>query len=196
MKKILALLLALSLIFAFAACSNNAEDETTTTTTEAITDEIIEDNTDEFVEEPSDEAPAGFTLPEGKTFAQYLLDDFNTIVAENPDFTTEEIATELAANEAILFMSGAMPVEAGFLSGFSDEITGFESATMFGPMMGSIAFVGYVFELADGEDVEAFKTKLNDLADPRWQICVAAEETVCESVGNLVFFVMAPLANQ
>jgi hypothetical protein len=33
---------------------------------------------------------------------------------------------------------------------------------------------------------------LKDNADPRWNICVEAEETVCEQVGNKVFFVMCP----
>ena len=106
---------------------------------------------------------------------------------------TQELADKLITNEAILFMGGAMPVEAGLLSGFDNaEITGFKEGTMFGPMMGSIAFVGYVFELEDGADVDAFKQNLKDNANPRWQICVAAEETIVESVGNKVFFLMCP----
>ena len=86
-----------------------------------------------------------------------------------------------------------MPVEPGLLSGFDNaEITGFKEGVMFGPAIGSIAFVGYVFELEEGTDAEAFKTTLKDNANLRWNICVAAEEMVVESEGNKVFFVMCP----
>ena len=106
---------------------------------------------------------------------------------------TQELAEKLITNEAILFMGGAMPVEPGLLSGFDNaEITGFKEGSMFAPMMGSIAFVGYVFELEDGADVEAFKQTLKSNANPRWQICVMAEETIVESSGNKVFFLMCP----
>lgn len=55
-KKILAILLALSFVFAFAACGGNTEDETTTTTAaEEITDAPVED-TDAPVEDT--DAPA------------------------------------------------------------------------------------------------------------------------------------------
>ena len=79
------------------------------------------------------------------------------------------------------------------MSGFDNfEVTGFESAAMFAPMMGSIAFVGYVFDLADDADVEAFKKNLTDNANLRWQICVTADEMLCESIGDKVFFIMCP----
>ena len=63
---------------------------------------------------------------------------------------------------------------------------------MFGPMIGTIPFIGYVFTLAEGADVEAFKTLLTDNANLRWNICTAAEELVVESEGNTVFFLMCP----
>ncbi len=45
MKKILAVLLALSMLFAFAACGGNADDETTTAPAEETTEAIAEDTT-------------------------------------------------------------------------------------------------------------------------------------------------------
>lgn len=58
MKKLLAILLALSMLFAFAACGGNTEDETTTTTAaEEITDAPVEESTDAPVDE-SAEAPS------------------------------------------------------------------------------------------------------------------------------------------
>ena len=86
-----------------------------------------------------------------------------------------------------------MPVEEGLLSGFDNyEVKGFKEGVMFGPMMGSIAFVGYIFVLEDGADVETFKTNLKENANLRWQICVQAEELVVENEGNIVFFLMCP----
>lgn len=56
MKKLLAILLAFAMLFAFAACGDNTEDETTTTTAavEEITDAPVEESTDAPVEESTD----------------------------------------------------------------------------------------------------------------------------------------------
>ena len=63
---------------------------------------------------------------------------------------------------------------------------------MFAPMIGSIPFVGYVFTLEEGADAAAFMQTLTDNADPRWNVCVEADETVVENADNMVFFVMCP----
>lgn len=210
MKKMILTLTALSMLTSLTACGENSAEsessqaEVTEAVAEEITDAPAEDEdinvpaapNEESIDGGSESTVGSSALPENVTYAQYLLSDFKAIVAENPDMTADEIAAELSANEAILFSSMYMPVEPGFLSGFTTEITGFESGSMFGPAMGSIAFVGYVFELSDEAQAEAFTATLKDSADPRWQICVEAEETVCEAVGNKVFFVMAPLSNE
>ncbi len=124
-----------------------------------------------------------------KTVGQTLLADFKA----NSTGTTQEIADRLINNEIIQFMGAAVPVEEGLLSGFDNtEIKGFKEGTMFAPAMSSIAFVGYVFELEVGADVEAFKTTLKDSANLRWNICVEAEELIVENEGNKVFFLMCP----
>lgn len=188
MKKLLSFVLALSVMTVMSACS---EDETESMTSSEETTSLTTEETSS-----ADNNTASSALPEGVTFAQYLLEDFKKIVSESPDMSAEEIAAELSANEMILFSSMSVPVEPGLLAGFTEEIQGFESASMFGPAMGSIAFIGYVFELSDEEAADSFAETLKGSADPRWQICVEAEETVCEAVGNKVFFVMAPLSNQ
>ena len=107
--------------------------------------------------------------------------------------TAQEIADRLLTNEVIQFMGGATPVEEGLLSGFDNaEIKGFKEGVMFAPMMSSIAFVGYIFELPEDADVDEFKTTLKDSANLRWNICVEAEELIVESEGNKVFFLMCP----
>ena len=103
------------------------------------------------------------------------------------------VAVSKPLPNSIPFIAGSTEVEPGLLNGFYDaEISGFQSGGMFGPMMGSIAFVGYVFDLADDADVEAFKKNLTDNANLRWQICVTADEMLCESNGDKVFFIMCP----
>ncbi len=107
--------------------------------------------------------------------------------------STLALAENLVKDEMIPFMGGAMEIEPGLLSGFGNaEITGFQSGASFAPMVGSIPFIGYVFELEDGTDTAAFISNLEANADLRWNICVEAEEMVTGSAGNKVFFVMCP----
>ena len=63
---------------------------------------------------------------------------------------------------------------------------------MFAPMIGSIPFIGYVFELPNAGDASSFIANLQKNANLRWNICVAADEMVTGSAGNKVFFVMCP----
>ena len=104
-----------------------------------------------------------------------------------------ELAEDLVANPVIQFMGGAMEVEEGFLSGFDNaEITGFKSGVTFAPMISTIPFLGYIFELDDSVDVDTFKSSLEENANLRWNICTEAEELIVENVGNKVFFLMCP----
>lgn len=125
---------------------------------------------------------------EPKTPATILQAQF-LATAEKAD-SLENLANDLVNNDAIEFGPAVMVVEEGYLNGFNDEITGFSEGVMFGPMIGSIPFVGYVFTV-DG-DVDGFKKQLEEKHDLRWNICTEADEMVCDSVGNKVFFVMAP----
>ena len=124
-----------------------------------------------------------------ETVGEILLNEFK----DNPEGTAQEIAERIIGNEIIPFVGGANPIEPGLLSGFDNaEITGFKEGCMFGPMMGTIPFVGYIFVLEDGADVDAFVTTLKDNANLRWNICTEAEELTVESEGNTVFFLMSP----
>lgn len=128
------------------------------------------------------------TDPAPTTVGTKLLADFRTMA----DKTPQEIADALLTNEVIQFMPMSMPVEEGFLNGFNEEIKGFEEGVMFGPMIGTIPFVGYVFTVAEGGDVDAFVKTLEDNANLRWNVCTEAEELIVETEGNTVFFVMCP----
>ena len=129
--------------------------------------------------------------PENVTLGNTLLADFKQKAISGMDVLA--IAEALVSNPVIQFSGGAMPIEEGLLSGFGNtEIKGFKSGAMFAPMIGSIPFVGYVFELNDSTNASSFISTLKSNADLRWNICVAADEMVTGSVGNKVFFVMCP----
>lgn len=147
------------------------------------------------------ETPTDSELPEetkkdevkGDTLANVLKHEFESKAASATNIL--ELASELIQNPAILFAGDAVEVEEGFLPGFgNNQIKGFKSGVQFGPIIGSIPFVGYIFELNDASEVPAFIQTLESGANLRWNICVEAEEMVSGSVGNKVFFVMAPFS--
>ena len=125
------------------------------------------------------------------TVGKILLEDFKS----NPDGTALEVAERIITNESIPFMGSAMEVEPGFLTGYNNaEITGFKEGAMFSPMIGTIPFVGYIFEMEDGTDIDGFMDTLKDNANLRWNICTEAEELTIEKEGNKVFFLMSPMS--
>lgn len=126
-----------------------------------------------------------------QTVAGSLVDTFKN----NADKSAQEIADAMLENPAIQFMGATIPVEAGYLTGFDNvEITGFDEGVMFGPAIGTIPFVGYVFTLSEGTDADEFMSTLEENANLRWNICTEADEMVVESKGDKVFFVMAPFS--
>ena len=170
MKRLIAFLTAAIMVVSLASCggNDNATNNNDATNATEVTSEVAK---------------------EPETVGEKLLADFKADSTGTP----QEIAERILSNEIIQFMSGATPVEEGLLTGFDNaEIKGFKEGVMFGPMMSSIAFVGYIFELPEGADVEAFKSTLKDSANLRWNVCVEAEELIVENEGNKVFFLMCP----
>ena len=171
MKKFLCVLLAGAMLASITACGAKTAETKPAETTEATTE----------------------ARKEPETLGEALLFDFQDRVAENAEATAQELADGILSNEMILFSGASMPVEEGFLMGFDNvEVKGFEEGVMFAPMIGSIPFVGYVFDTADAESAEALVTVLTENANPRWNICVEAEETVSGTAEDKVFFVMCP----
>ncbi len=148
----------------------------------------------EITEEQQSETELGTDASlAGETVGRILLADFEQYIKENPGVSAQEMADHILTNPIIQFSSATMPVEEGLLTGFGNaEITGFDEGVMFSPMIGSIPFVGYIFTLSEGADTEAFVQLLTDNADPRWNICTEADETVTGKAENMIFFVMSP----
>ncbi|MBQ8056812.1 MAG: hypothetical protein IJ275_00580 [Ruminococcus sp.] len=112
---------------------------------------------------------------------------------ENSDKSAQEIADELLKDPNLGFMGATMVVEEGLLNGFGNaEIKGFKEGVMFGPAIGTIPFIGYVFTLDEDTDVDDFKQTLEENADLRWNICTEADELVVESEGDKVIVIMTP----
>lgn len=76
-----------------------------------------------------------------------------------------------------------------YLSGFKSEIKGFDKAVGIRPMIGSIPFIAYAFEVKDSDE---FTKKLQDNFDLRWNICTQADYMDIVTSGKYVFFVMTP----
>lgn len=184
MKKVLAILMALVMVLAFAACSKEPVNEEPGTEAETVAD--VQN------EAVSEEASEGAVS--GESIAQALVAEFKALAATETDALA--VAEKLAQNAAVAAISPAameMELEENYLSGFDNyEVTGFDKCIMVAPMMGTIPFVSYVFTLADGTDADAFVKGLEDNANLRWNICTQADEMVAVAEGNLVFFVMAP----
>lgn len=220
MKKLLTLVLVLTLAFSLAACgskkeetaSNNSDIEAETEINgEEITD-VTEEKEEVLPQEPSEEnenKPASpdekpqtkpqeepKPAPEDKPADETPKTVGNSLLAEFKKLASSgnslAVAEKLAASQILSEMSmGAVSVEPGYLNGFDNaEITGFSEGAMFCPMIGSIPFVGYVFTLAEGTDASEFISFLKSSANLRWNICAEAEEMVAGSSGDKVFFVM------
>ena len=125
---------------------------------------------------------------DGGKLQQIFLDELEN----NPDISSQDLADTIIQNEIIPFEGATMPVEEGWLAGFDNEITGFRDGVMFSPMIGTIPFVGYVFETDDPEGLLSF---LKEKANMAWNICTQADETVSAIKGNLVFFMMCSNEN-
>ncbi len=198
MKKIISLILAICLVMALAACGKNKNEELPTEAVfeeETVMDETFEDENkqesekDENVQEENKAEESTEEASSDKTLGNTLLAFFNEKAEEG--MSAEEIANEIAAMEILPFAPVTAPVEEGYLAGFDEEIHDFNTGFTFAPMIGSIPFVGYVFET---DDADALIASLKDAANLRWNICVEAEEMVAGKNENKVFFVMCPKA--
>lgn len=207
MKRILVTILSVAMAANLVACGCGTANNNDTGAENTTEDLPVEDPGNSPAAAPED-TPAEMPTPEvgeetqteengadisGETIGALLAQEFHAIKAENPEITAQEMADKILSNPVIQFGGASMEVQEGLLTGFGNaEITGFNSGVMFAPMIGTIPFVGYVFTLDEGADVDAFMQVLSDNADPRWNICTEAEETVIESADSMVFFVMCP----
>lgn len=193
MKKLFCVLLAGAMLAAVTGCSAKTVETTAAETTVAETTTEAASVEETTAAESAEETTASEAGENAGTLGETLRLDFENRVAENADVSALDLAEGIVSNEVILFAGATMEVEEGLLTGFGNaEITGFEEGVMFGPVISTIPFVGYVFETADAESAEALVAVLTENANPRWNVCTEAEETVIGTAGDKVFFVMCP----
>ena len=173
MKKLIAMLLALTMVFAMAACGATENKETepateaTTEATEAVTEEVTEEATEEVVE---DEFVVELSAMET------LL---NSIVEIQPvEFMGMAAPVDLTDADAVLYMTGLESVE------------GVTEAASFEPMIGSIPFSMVAVQVAEGADAEAVAEAMKNGIDTRKWICVETNDLMVVTHENVVLLVM------
>ena len=215
MKKLLAMILAAMMLLSLVACGGNNDTESdvnndTETKIETDGETVADTDADTEGETEADteaDAPAGKDIiptVDAETMGGKVWNIFYTAATANPSATAEELANSIAGAGVVPYMLGGMalnnmvaPDEEGklYLQGFDNyDFTGLdtEKSAIFMPMIGSIPFIGYIFELSEGQDAASFIKTLQDNANLRWYICVTADQMVAGSAGNKVFFLMCP----
>lgn len=207
MKKLVAGLLIAGMTLSLVACGNKKEENKAsneTNTTQTVENQSSETNiaeSEESVPETIDTVETTETqngqANTGDTIGNALKEQFLSELAETPDLTAHELAIDLIANPILGddFNAVTMEIEPGLLNGFDNaEITGFQEGEMFAPMIGSIPFIGYIFTLDADTDADGFVENLRTNANPRWNICTEADETVIEQSFDKVLFLMCPMS--
>ena len=125
------------------------------------------------------------------TVGKLHVDIFKEAVKKSNN--VDDIAQAFGENESIPYglMCGPVIYEDGYMPGFDPNVDSakFTQVATFAPMIGSIPYVGYVFET---NDTAALLKELNEKAQLNWNICTQADEIVSYVEGNKVLFVMTP----
>ena len=174
MKKLIAMLLALSMVFGMAACGATENKETepateaATEATEAVTEEVTEEAAEE---EAVIELSAMETL-------------LNAIVEIQPvEFMGMAMPVDLADVDAVKYFTGLASAES------------VREAAVFEPMIGSIAFSMVAVQVAEGADAEAVAEAMKAGIDTRKWICVEANDLLTATSGDIALLVMVDSNN-
>lgn len=125
---------------------------------------------------------------ESNTVASKLAGQFKNEIKQEKDI--QKVAKSLSENEAIKIAIDVVELDKdSYITGFTNEITGFKKAVTIRPIIGSIPFVAYIFEV---DNAKTFEKTLKENADLRWNICTEADNMETVVAGNYVFFVMSP----
>ena len=178
MKKLIAMLLALSMVFAMAACGATENKETEPATeviteaTEIVTEEVMEEVTEEFVEED---------VVIELTAMETLL---NSIVEIQPvEFMGMTMPVDLTDVDAVKYFTGL------------DSVEGVAEAAVYEPMIGSIAFSMVAVQLAEGADAAAVAEAMESGIDTRKWVCVEANDLKVEHTTDKVLLIMVDSNN-
>ena len=190
MKKLIALLLALTIAMGITACASNqpADSDTQNPGVETPADTQKPDNTGDDAADPDvpatmpgynlddsfgqDGESAGSDMPEEeRTKLMDMMDKLVDGVTDGMSVSTEVIPADMEENYAIPDVDGVY-------------------AVVNAPMMSSIAYEVVLVEVPEGTDAEAVADQMRENLNPRKWVCVEAEETWVKTSGQYVVSVM------
>ena len=184
MKKIIALILAGLMILTLVACN-------TTPDVDDKNDDQVSDSESEAAPETTEkDITANVAIGD---VAQALMNkyadfagirqSYDDYMASLPEDASEE-DKNMTYETFCSYQLSVAPIEdmEYGLMGIPTLPEGISEVYCYQPMMMGQAFIGYVFRVAEGTDVEAFKKALEDNCDMRWNICTAANTVVTDSL--------------
>lgn len=138
---------------------------------------------------PPDDKESGISIDASdSTAASAIKKLYLDAAADHADMM--DIAAAMTGTEVIPYNLDVFEIEQGaYLNGFSAEPTGYSRGVCFCPFIGTIPFLGYIFE---SENPEQLLSSLEKNAMLDWNICTQADEVVSGIDGNRVLFVMTP----
>lgn len=183
MKKLIAMICALTLLLSLAACGKKNEQPQEPEQNDPVVETPVEETPVEEapveetpVEEPAVEEPA-VEEPEMDPAYADLLDKLAQL-------------TEGATPEEMMLMNAEVPADSYEYLLFIPYIEG-SYAVVSEPMIGSIAHSVVLLQLPEDADAQAVAAEIETNMDPRKWICVEAESSWVKTSGQYVLMVMA-----
>lgn len=204
MKKILSLGLVVLMLLSVVGCDNTNDVTEGTTPNTPVEDTVDTNNTGDAGSAETEPAETTPVTEEANTIGDKINSVFSTKMTENNQTASIDLANAIIEAQIVPYMMGAVPLsdmaapdEEGkvYLQGFDNyDFAGVNLAdsAVFMPMMGSVPFIGYIFDTADEAELGNLMVTLKENANMRWQVCVEADQMIIENSGDKILFVMCP----
>lgn len=190
-RKLIALLMCLTVSLGLVACGTKTE--------EPIAEDVVvfEPDVDITIENEAgqiqeDSESNNINMSADTTVQSRLVTGFVSRINQ-PFDNLEQVAVDVCSIAETPFEVATMPVpaDAEYFAGFGETtITGYKDCVQFGPMIGTIPFIGYIFELEDESEIMPLRQLLESNYDLRWNICTAAETITFANVDNYLLVAM------
>lgn len=204
MKKLIALLLALTLVFGLMACGAKkdapVEEENPVVEETPEEEPVVEDEPAAMPDEPAVEDEPAVMPDEPAADEPAAMPDEAPVEEEMPEieYMPEEKLTELSAlidklvaNINDELMVGTMEITSDMYEYYGIPATEGIYAVVSMPMIGSIAHEVVLVELPEGVDAAGFAAEMEGLQNPMKWVCVQPETTWVKTSGNYVVAVMS-----
>lgn len=194
LKKLIAMLLVLTMALSLAACAAKPSEPSTDPEPDLPAETPVDDDTtNQPAVMPDDSADADKTpddnsAPDDGTDAEEPIDDsVDAKLQAVLDTLLDGLDADFLPYYSSYPISGDSAAYAVGCDSLPDII---DSALAYGPMHGSTAFVMALFHVKDGESTRLLTTALEDANLVKW-VCVEANYKQSAANGQLVLFLMA-----